>query len=93
MCAISTNSYDWDWSESEGKRPKPTPLPHKWLWFNIRCCKSRKNSKKKSHKAEKLIEAPFELFQRPFCRQTSKKLKGDPLRKKSFEKSLTMRKN
>ena len=31
-------------------------------------------------------EEPFGIFQYPFCRKTSKKCRGDPLRKKNFEK-------
>ena len=30
------------------------------------------------------------IFQHPFCRKTRKKLKGDPLLGKKFEKSRTM---
>ena len=41
----------------------------------------------KSHNAEKnWKEEPFGIFQHPFCRKTSKKCRGDPLRKKNFEK-------
>ena len=35
----------------------------------------------KSHNAEKLKGGPFEVFQHPFCRKTSKK-QGGPLGKK-----------
>ena len=33
-------------------------------------------------------EEPFGIFQHPFCRKTSKKCRGDPLRKKNFEKKI-----
>ena len=39
-----------------------------------------------SHNAEKLKGGPFEVFQHPICCKISKKLKGDPLRKKNSEK-------
>ena len=42
----------------------------------------------KSHNAEKLKGGPFEVFQHPFCRKTSKKCRGDPLGKKNFEKKF-----
>ena len=42
---------------------------------------------RKSHNAEKnWKEELFGIFQHPFCRKTSKKMQGDPLRKKNFEK-------
>ena len=45
---------------------------------------------KKSHSAEKnWKEEPFGIFQHPFCRKTSKKCRGDPLRKKSSEKNVS----
>ena len=59
------------------------------------CRKTWKNWRKKnffifgikSHNAEKnWKEEPFGIFQHPFCRKTSKKMQGDPLRKKKFEK-------
>ena len=31
-------------------------------------------------------EEPFGIFQHPFCRKTSKKMQGDPLRKKIWKK-------
>ena len=40
----------------------------------------------KSHNAEKLKGGPFEVFQHPFCRKTSKKMQGDPLGKIFFSK-------
>ena len=41
----------------------------------------------KSHNAEKnWKEEPFGIFQHPFCRKTSKKMQGDPLRKKIRKK-------
>ena len=36
--------------------------------------------------------APFGIFQHPFCRKTSKKLKGDPLGKKFPKKERKKRK-
>ena len=39
-----------------------------------------------SHNAEKLKGGPFGIFQHPFCRKTSKKCRGDPLRKKISKK-------
>ena len=48
---------------------------------------------KKSHNAEKnWKEEPFGIFQHPFCRKTSKKCRGDPLRKKNFEKKIPKKK-
>ena len=45
-------------------------------------------SGKKSHNAEKNWKGgPFEVFQHPFCRKTSKKCRGDPLGKK-FRKKI-----
>ena len=41
----------------------------------------------KSHNAEKLKGGPFEVFQHPFCRKTSKKCRGDPLGKKISKKN------
>ena len=42
---------------------------------------------RKSHNAEKnWKEEPFGIFQHPFCRKTSKKCRGDPLRKKISKK-------
>ena len=44
---------------------------------------------KKFYNAEKnWKEEPFGIFQHPFCRKTSKKCRGDPLRKKNFEKKI-----
>ena len=41
-----------------------------------------------SHNAEKnWKEEPFGIFQHPFCRKTSKKMQGDPLRKKILKKN------
>ena len=37
---------------------------------------------------KKLKGGPFGIFQHPFCRKTPKTLKGDPLGKKIFRKSL-----
>ena len=58
------------------------------------CRKTWKNWRKififgiKSHNAEKnWKEEPFGIFQHPFCRKTSKKMQGDPLRKKISKKN------
>ena len=40
----------------------------------------------KSHDAEKLKGGPFEVFQHPFCRKTSKKMQGGPFEEKKFKK-------
>ena len=40
-----------------------------------------------SHNAKKLKGGPFEVFQHPFCRKTSKKCRGYPFRKKIPEKN------
>ena len=46
-------------------------------------------SGKKSHNAEKNWKGgPFEVFQHPFCRKTSKKCRGDPLGKKILKKKF-----
>ena len=62
---------------------------------HFRNCLWRKNkfSKKKSHNGEKLKGGPFGIFKHPICCKISKKLKGDPLERKIWEKSLTMPKN
>ena len=45
-----------------------------------------------SHNAEKLKGGPFDVFQHPFCRKTSKKCRGDPLRKKNSEEKNSEKK-
>ena len=50
--------------------------------------------RKKSYNAEKLKRGPFGILKHPICCKISKKLKGDPLERKKFQKkSLTMPKN
>ena len=45
---------------------------------------------KKSHSAKKNCKGgPFEIFQHPFCRKTSKKMQGDPLGKNFFRKKVS----
>ena len=60
-------------------------------FFNIHCCKTSKNERgpygdffrKKFHNAEKTERGnPLGFFNILYCRQASRKFKGDPLRKK-----------
>ena len=44
----------------------------------------------KSHNAEKLKGGPFEVFQHPFCRKTSRKMQGGPFGEKIPKKCLTV---
>ena len=44
----------------------------------------------KSHNAKKLKGGPFEVFQHPFCRKTSKNAGGTLWEKFFFEKSLAV---
>ena len=47
--------------------------------------------RKNAHNAEeKLKEGPHGIFQHPFCHKTPNKMKGRPLLKILFEKSLAM---